>query len=133
MARFDVKVTGIEDAERAIGRIIKSVHPDQVEPVLVDSAEIMTRQVQQNVNAIPPVTGNLARAPVTKQLPARWHGEPRPAIAAMDRRIAPHAWLVEFYNHGGTRPYFRPAILATRGAAMSNLMQALKSAIEGAP
>lgn len=98
---FELK--GQEELVRIIDRLIKGLHPDKVEPELKKGADIIAREVRRNTPKGP--TGNLRKAVKVKKL-QRWGG-PAPYICAIDRKKAPHAWLV---THGtsGVRPVNPP-------------------------
>ena len=128
--RFDVKMVGMEELDRKMQKLAKSLGPDNTEPMLYGAAELVTTQVQANVNSIRRVTGNLSRSPVTKMMSKQKAGEPRPSIAAIDRKIAPHAWLVEFgSSKSSPTPYFRPAWDSKRGAALEHIKKELAKAV----
>jgi len=130
---MEAKIEGIREFDRAVEKLIKSVGPDNTEPILFDAAELVTAQVRQNVNRIPKVTGRLSRSPVTKMMPRRRHNEPRPSIAAIDRKIAPHAGLIEFgTSKMAARPYFRPAWDAKRKDALEHIKSQLARNVKGA-
>ena len=130
---MEVKLEGMREFERAVEKLIKAVGPDNTEPVLFEAAEIVTEQVQQNVNRIPKVTGRLRRSPVTKMMPRRRHNEPRPSIAAIDRKIAPHAHFPEFgTSKMAATPFFRPAWDLKRKAALEHIKSELAQNVKGA-
>jgi HK97 gp10 family phage protein len=130
-----VKLEGLPELERSIKKIIDSMSADEVEPIIFGAGEIVTAEVQANVNKIRKVTGNLRSSPVTKMMEKRRHGEPRPTISAIDRKIAPHAHLVEFGARGGqmpAQPFFRPAWDAKRKAALEHIKKELAKSVKGA-
>lgn len=129
------KIEGMKEFDRAIEKLTKSIGADETEPILFSAAEIVTAEIQSNVNQIPKVTGNLRSSPVTKMMEKRRHGEPRPSIAAIDRKKAPHAHLVEFGARGGqmpAQPFFRPAWDAKRKAALEHIKEELAKSVKGA-
>ena len=89
-----VHIEGVEDLVETIDRMIEGVKPSKIEPVLDKAAG----KIAQEVRARAPVgpTGNLKKAVKKKKL-QRWFGSPAPVIVAIDRKKAPHAWLV---THG---------------------------------
>ena len=104
------RMEGIERFNQAVDILIEGVSADNVEPITYGAADIITQEVQRNVDAINRVTGLLAGSPVTRQLERR-HSAPAPSIAAIDRKTAPHAHLLEY----GTvkmpaQPFYRPAV-----------------------
>ncbi len=135
-AKIDHAVTieGLGKLNKQIERLAKTFEPDGVEPILYSGAEIITAQVQQNVNRINKVSGRLSRSPVTRKLDRRQHNQPAGSIAAIDRSIAPHAHLVERGGRGGqmpAQPYFRPAVESTRDQVVRHVYNELKSKLEG--
>lgn len=122
-----VKIEGMDKFDKAMGKLIKSLDADSVEPVLYRGAETVTGAVQRNVDSLNKVTGNLRRSPVTKQMPVRRQNQPRPTIAAIDRSIAPHAWLVE-----RSTGYFRRAWDTTRRTVKSQIISDLSKLVKGA-
>jgi HK97 gp10 family phage protein len=132
---MNYRIEGMKELEAKLERMTKSLDAESVEPVLYRGAELITAQVQANVNRINKVTGNLSRSPTTKMLPSRYGNQPRPSIAAIDRKIAPHAHLVEEGARGGqmpAQPFFRPAVASTGPTVLEGALQALKMKIEGA-
>lgn len=86
-----IHVEGIEDLVEAIDRMIDGIKPDKIEPVLDKAAGKIAREVRARAPVGP--TGNLKKAVKKKKL-QRWFGSPAPVIVAIDRKKAPHAWLV---------------------------------------
>lgn len=102
-----------------------------------DTLMKQARLVRDRIKEKAPVgpTGNLRRSVVAKMLPDR-PDYPLLAIAAIDRKIAPHAHLVEF-GHGGphpapAHPFFRPALQETMPQAYENMKHDLKQGVERA-
>ena len=123
------KIEGLEQLDKKFQKMAKNVGAEKVEPLLFASAKIVTEA--QRARAPQGPTGNLKRAHVTKQLPARGR-QIGAAIAAIDRRIAPHAGLVEFgTSKMPAKPYFRSGWDATRGKAKQIIEQGLKNLVEG--
>ena len=89
-----VHIEGVEDLVETIDRMIEGVKPSKIEPVLDKAAGKIAREVRARAPVGP--TGNLKRAVKKKKL-QRWFGSPAPVIVAIDRKKAPHAWLV---THG---------------------------------
>ncbi len=131
MAQPNVKIEGMIELDRAFKRLAQRLGPDVAEPILLEGAQIITDEVQSNVNQINAVTGRLRRSPVTKLVGERRGNNPRPAISAIDRKVAPHAFLVETgIGKGPAQPYFRPAWDTKRGEAESHVLGRLKKAAE---
>jgi HK97 gp10 family phage protein len=112
-----VRIEGLDALTAQLQELAKSVGPEKAEPVLQGAADIIAWRVRQLAPQGP--TGHLKEAVITKVLERRGPG-PAPAIAAVDRKIAPHADLVE-RGHALVRkgevignvpahPFFRPGV-----------------------
>lgn len=131
--RGEFELEGVVELDRKLQALAKSVGPDAVEPVIFEGAEMVTAEVQTNVNAIRKVTGNLRRSPVTRMMDRREGGNPRPSISAIDRAIAPHAHFVETGSgRGPQQPFFRPAWDTTRPRVKKYIADGLKRLVEEA-
>jgi HK97 gp10 family phage protein len=124
-----VKIEGKEELDRKLKQLIEHVDPDKLEPVLLNCA----REVAETARAKAPLgpTGNLKRSLIAKLMP---RSRVSIAIAAVDRKIAPHGHLVEF-GHGGphpapAHPFFRPAWDETRDKIYKTITEFLKTAVE---
>lgn len=118
---MDIEIEGIDELEKQMENLIKAVHPDKVEPVLLDAARTLAKVVKSKAPKVP--TGNLRRgvkAKLTRRKSSKKGGlnaalgismgEAAPAIAAMDYRIAPHAHLVEYGTvKASAHPFIRPS------------------------
>ncbi len=106
-------VEGTEEFYNTIQTLIDSVHPNKIEPELKKGAQIVAKEMRKRapvrkvagkwgreINRLRP--GVLKRAIRVKSL-QRWPGTPAPSIAAVDRRRAPHAWLVVHGTSGVRR------------------------------
>lgn len=101
-----LEVIGIEELTDTIDKMIIGLHPDKIEPSLNKGAQIITREVRKRAPVGP--TENLKKAVRTKKL-KRWFSAPAPSIATIDRKKAPHAWLVTHGTSGVRRvepPHF---------------------------
>ena len=118
------RIEGLEDLTRQLDEVIKAASADEVEPILYSGAEIITNEVRQQAPLGP--TGRLRSSPVARQLKRR--GEvPAPAIAAIDRKKAPHAHLVE-----RSRGFFRRAVDNRSNEALEHIERALDQLISRA-
>ena len=148
------RIDGIDDLKRQIEKITREMGPDNVEKVNYDAADIITREVQSRAPQGP--TGNLKSSPVTKKLKREYYGHPARAIAAIDRKKAPHAHLVEYGTSSRrevkdkqvlydsktgkffgksvgpmtARPFFRPAVDAKYNEAFDFLKNGLGDLID---
>ncbi len=96
-ATFEIE--GADDLLATIDRMIAGVKPDKIEPELNKGAKLIAKEVRKRAPVGP--TGNLKKAVTTKKL-KRWGG-PAPSIAAINRKKAPHAWLVTHGTSGVRR------------------------------
>jgi hypothetical protein len=151
-----VVLQGEKEFNEAVKRLIKSVKPDKMEPVLFRAAQKVTtvmkkeapqRAKQGNPKRKPP--GVLRGAIRTKRL-QRFFGRPAPAISAVDRKKAPHAHLVHegtgerigkqgYKPYRGKRfgrmpgdPFVERAWQKTRGSSLAYIEKSVKKLVEGA-
>lgn len=82
---------GVDDLTEVIDQLIKNVKPSRIEPVLSKAAGVIAREARKKAPVGP--TGNLKKAIVKKKLVRSWETSAA-YIAAIDRKKAPHAWLV---------------------------------------
>ncbi|MGE5553299.1 MAG: HK97-gp10 family putative phage morphogenesis protein [Betaproteobacteria bacterium] len=135
MAKLTVRLDGLKELEAKIQEVRDSLAPEKVEPVLLEGAQIIADRIREKAPKGP--TGRLKEAATARQLKRLGKG-PAPAVAALDRKIAPHAHLVE-YGHktpsGGrvpAKPYFRPAVDETERTAARHVMQKLDELLDKA-
>lgn len=123
MSKLEVKID-YGEVDEAIKKLAKQLGPEQVEPVLFDAAKIVTEESRARA---PYVTGTLRNAHVTRQMERDSFGGPAPAIAAVDRKEAIHAWWVEFgTSKMSARPYFRPAVDTSKGKVAKAIESGLR-------
>ena len=124
--KANVRLEGLSQLNRALQKLAKSTNKDDTGKLLLKNAGVIRDRIRAKAPRGP--TGNLKRSPVAKLLPSG-----NTAIAGVDRKIAPHAGLVEFgTSHSAPHPFFRPAIDESAGKVMSNLKDGIKKQIEGA-
>ena len=124
--KANVRLEGLSQFNRALQKLAKSTNKDDTGKLLLKNAGVIRDRIRAKAPRGP--TGNLKRSPVAKLLPSG-----NTAIAGVDRKIAPHAGLVEFgTSHSAPHPFFRPAIDESAGKVMSNLKDGIKKQIEGA-
>lgn len=127
MAKTEVRIEGIPELIRKLEEAAKVVGHEKVQDLTYEAMQMMTDRVQSNVNSINAVTGNLRRSPVTRKMRGST------AISAIDRKIAPHASLIEQgTSRMAAQPYFRPAWDNMRDTVKKHVEQGLKRLIEGA-
>ncbi len=120
MDAFVVEIEGKKEFENTLRNLVKSLPNEKVEPVMMEGAKVIADAARSKAPKGP--TGNLKRSIKSKFL--RQIGNyPRSAAAAVDRKIAPHAHLIEYGTKprvqkttgrptgtGPARPFFRPAV-----------------------
>ena len=121
------KLEGQEELNRKLGKMSESVGYKNMENILMGSAV----EFKEALIAKAPVgpTGNLKRSPIAK---AMKKSRVPVVIAGIDRKIAPHAHLVEF----GTvkmpaKPFFRPTWDGMRKKVNEDIAKKSGKAIEG--
>ena len=127
-----VKMEGLDELTKALEKLAKGLHPDDVEPILNQGAKIIAEAMRGKV---PVKTGALKKSIKTKKL-KRLGAQPAPSIAAIDRKKAPHAHLVEF-GHGGPQPapphpFFRPAVDENENRVYKHVEDGIKTLVEKA-
>lgn len=137
MAGKVFSLEGLPELNRAVDNLINGLAPDAVEPLLLSAADVITQQVQSNIDRQFTVrTGRLAGSPLTRQLD-RWdRKEPATAISAIDRSHAggaPHAHLLERgTSRMAAQPFFRPAVDAKRFEVVDIVAAGVAQMVEGA-
>ena len=103
-----IHVEGVDDLATTIDRMIEGVKPSKIEPVLSKAAGLVASEARKRAPVGP--TGNLKKSVRKKKLVRSWETSAA-YIVALDRRKAPHAWLV---THGtsGVRQV-KPRIMST--------------------
>ena len=110
------------EVEEQLKKLARQFGPDAVENITEGAAEMVAAELRKRAPLGP--TGRLRRSPVVRKMTRR-HGRAAPHIAAMDRTVAPHAWLVEYGRY--KNPYFRPTIEAMSGPVGAHL----RSGVQG--
>ena len=90
---FEIRIDGLNELIEDFGKLARSVDPDKVEPITLNCAKRLAAALK--VEAPEGPTKNLRKAVKAKLLKRIGNSQPAPAIAAVDRKIAPHAHLVE--------------------------------------
>jgi HK97 gp10 family phage protein len=126
----EIRIEGLNQLEAQFGRIEKGLNKAAKE-TLMKQAILVRDRIKEKAPLGP--TGNLKRSSIAKMMPDK-PNYPLLAIAGIDRKIAPHAHLVEF-GHAGphpapAHPFFRPAIAETFPRALENIKTDLKEGIE---
>lgn len=117
---FTVEIQGKAEFEKTLRELAKALPNDKVEPIMLAGAKIIAQDARRRAPV--GLTGNLKKAIITKLLRkiGNW---PRSAIAAVNRKKAPHAHIIEFGTSrryqkttgrytgiGPAKPFFRPAV-----------------------
>lgn len=139
------KLEGMEKLSRKMfemDEVLKQVSRETAR----EQGEMLADRIRANIPTGP--TGNLKRSVVVKAMPGGW-----PIIVGIDRRIAPHAHLVEFGTSTrsvqsakvltdgetffgkevapmGDNPFFRPAVDGSRDQVLRNMESDMKKAID---
>jgi HK97 gp10 family phage protein len=109
-----IKITGVGQMLNNLEKLEKAVQKEAGNSAMKSAEEIRDR-IRQNAPLGP--TGNLKRSPV-----ARKYGNV--AIAGVDRKIAPHAHLVEFgTSRAPAHPFFRPAVSSKKNRVAENFRE----------
>lgn len=125
-----IKMEGLEILDAKIKDLIESTDNEHTGKILFKQAEVIRDKIQEKAPQGP--TGNLKRSPIAKLMPDK-SNYPAIAIAGIDRKIAPHAHLVEFgTSRAPAHPFFRPAVDECSGKVMDGIKDGLKKNIEGA-
>ena len=95
MNNFTMTVKGMEEFNNKMQKLIRSIHPDKIEPILMGGAKIVSKAAR--IKAPKGPTGNLKKSIRTKKL-RRIFNNPATAISAVDRKKSPHAYI----THAGT-------------------------------
>ena len=114
-------IKGIHSLEKKVGKLIEAVSGDAIEKDSIKLAKVIAEDARNRAPLGP--TGNLKRSLGAKFL-ARRGNNPRPALAGIDRKIAYHAWLIEYgYSKMAASPFFRPAVEAHSEGIIGNIKE----------
>jgi HK97 gp10 family phage protein len=127
--RLTMKVEGLDQALRKVNAMFNALDPRKVELVLLKGAKTVSKESQRRA---PRREGTLKKAHKAR-VSKRRRKDGAGAFSAIDRKIAPHAHLVEY----GTvkmkaQPFFRPAVDATEGQVKAQVEGDLKALVDGA-
>ena len=102
--KTDIRLEGKEELDRKLKKMAESIGYENMEKILMESA-VEVRNALKEAAPVGP-TGNLRRSMIAKAMPK---GSVPVVIAGIDRKIAPHAHLVEFGTvKMSAKPFFRP-------------------------
>ncbi len=138
---INIEVQGKEEFEKILLALAKALPNDKVEPVMMEGAKVIAAAAK--AKAPQGHTGNLKKGVKAKFL--RQIGNyPRSAAAAVDRKIAPHAYIIEYgtkprYQKSGRYtgigpaiPFFRPAVDTNKGRIQEEVITKLSNLIDSA-
>ena len=138
---INIEIQGKEAFEKTLLALAKSLPNDKVEPVMMEGAKVIAAAAKAKAPQGP--TGKLKKAVKAKFL--RQIGNyPRSAAAAVDRKIAPHAYIIEYGTKprhqksgrytgiGPAIPFFRPAVDTNKGRIQEEVITKLGNLIDSA-
>jgi HK97 gp10 family phage protein len=125
-----IEVRGMDELQKQLGRLAKSLDPDEVEPVLMRKAEQLAKDISNNA----PVgaTGHLKQSVVAKML-KRIGNKPATAIAALDikKLKAFYGYFIEYgTSKMSARPFFRPTVDNRKAGLLKEVVDELKTKVE---
>jgi len=124
------KIEGVLEAVKALDKVSNSLKGKAMGKTLLKQAETIAEDARDRAPLGP--TGNLKRSLHAKLLDEKTRF-PTVAIAAVDRKIAPHGHLIEFgTSKMSARPFFRPAVDAHANKVISNIKAGAKKLVEKA-
>lgn len=136
------EVTGFDELTKALEKLAKSVDKSEQEKIIKGSIKDVADRIRSNAPIGP--SKNLKRSVVEKMMP-RSDRFPTIGIAAIDRKIAPHAHLVEFgsaprYQKKTGRyvgemppnPFIRRSWDQSKSNVLNNIENELKNAVNKA-
>ena len=130
MGNITFKIEGILEMTSKLKQLSGSLKGKAMGDTLLKQAEIIAEDARDRAPLGP--TGNLKRSLLARLLVDKT-GFPKVAIAAVDRKIAPHAHLVEFgTSKMSAKPFFRPAVDAHGGKVIDNIKNGAKKLVEKA-
>jgi HK97 gp10 family phage protein len=111
---YSIKIEGVKELKLALDKLGEEIK-DKLQPALHKGAEIVAQKATSNIERnTEPKTGRLSRSMVVKDMPYK-DSMPLISIAAVDRKIAPHAHLIEFgTTKMSARPFLRPALQSSQ-------------------
>ena len=117
--KLNFKIEGLNLALNKFGKLENAVGGKATEGDSLKEAKVIAEDARSRAPLGP--TGNLKRSLRAVLLDKRGDN-PRPAMAGVDRKIAPHGWIVEFgTSRMSARPYFRPAVNAHKEGIVDSI------------
>ncbi len=129
MPSISVQMKGTQAVIKRMSAVAKSMGVQEIdlENLLHSATKVIARQAKANAPLGP--TGNLKRGIVGKKYKTKRRHEPA-AFTGIDYRISPHAHLVEYgTKYMSARPFFKPAVEATKGQVERMIKQGILNLI----
>lgn len=127
------RIEGLEEAIKRTQALTGALEVSKVERVLMRGARIVAEEAERRIGRQFKVkTGNLGDS--TRKKKRRRHNDNvAGAFAAIDRKVAPHAHLLEFgTSKMAAKPFFRPSVDATREQVKDEVEAGLRDLLKGA-
>ena len=138
---INIEIQGKEAFEKTLLALAKALPNDKVEPLMLEGAKVVAAAAKAKAPRGP--SGHLKKAVKAKML-RQISNYPRSAAATVDRKIAPHAYIVEYgtkprYQKSGRYtgigpaiPFFRPAVDTNKGRIQDEVITKLGNLIDSA-
>jgi len=138
---INIEIQGKEAFEKTLLALAKSLPNNKVEPLMLEGAKVIAAVAKAKAPQGP--TGKLKKA-VKAKLLKQISNYPRSAAAAVDRKIAPHAYIIEYGTKpryqksgrytgiGSAQPFFRPAVDTNKGRIQDEVITKLGNLIDSA-
>lgn len=122
-----ITVTGTEDVINAVKALMGAMDPKNVAKVLLEGARVIRSEAKRRAPRLNGLLKSAFKAKISKKnrktSPSAW--------AAVDRKKAPHAHLVEFgTEHSAPHPYLRPAVEGTKDQVATVIKVGLARGVE---
>ena len=125
--KLSIKIEGAARLLSQLDKVGKSLNSKGMEQNFLKKAQEIASDAERRA---PVLTGLLKSSMVARLMDKRGNN-PRVAVAAVDRKKAPHAHLVEFgTSRAPAHPYFRPAVESKMGSMAKSLKEDLKKGVE---
>ena len=136
---MSINITGVRETERKFREIAESMTYEEFIDITGEAADLLAGEIQRNVDRLRGPTGNLSRSVVKRNL-KKINKTLATSIAAIDRRIAPHAHLIEYGTNEriqsttgrrtgridkDSKAFFRPAVDSKLSEAAELIRQRL--------
>lgn len=123
--KLNFRFEGIGLFNSKLGKLENAVSGKATEDDALEKAKAIAEDARSRAPLGP--TGNLKRSLVARLLDKRGDN-PRVAVAAVDRKIAPHAHFLEFgTSRMPAHPFFRPAVDAHKEGITKDIKRRMES------